>query len=408
MDIKNFKKAMTNDIPVVIIGGGFAGVSTAYQLAKKGIESLIVEAGKIGEGNDEYPAGTTSPAKPNFSKWITHAFDSDHDEFVKIHGIEGARTFLELTELGTQLIKEITQDNIPLIDSSKIIRKLGSIVVAENNEQMTYLREEFEKYLDLGFGLNYRLLSNNQLNAKMGLDTNFSGGLFVPSGAMLNQREYIKLLLRACNTKITICENSKVNSFNENSEQVIVSTKNSGTISADNVVIATNGFYQDNNLQGLLEPRFTFMKSYKDEGKDTPGCWTAGKNYFYFTRQDNTLIVGALDIPVNPKGPFKIDETEYMQQVQNLAQQRFPNAKQSNVECIHFGAYARTKDELPIVGKFNDKSKVTYIVGCNAIGHTTYNVAARIIPSILGYSEFNSQDKKFAEFLSPKRKTLSN
>ena len=35
---------------VIIIGGGFLGVSTAYQLARAGVRTLLLEAGDIGSG----------------------------------------------------------------------------------------------------------------------------------------------------------------------------------------------------------------------------------------------------------------------------------------------------------------------------------------------------------------------
>ena len=35
---------------VIIIGGGFLGVSTAYQLSKAGVRTLLLEKGDIGSG----------------------------------------------------------------------------------------------------------------------------------------------------------------------------------------------------------------------------------------------------------------------------------------------------------------------------------------------------------------------
>lgn len=35
---------------VIIIGGGFLGISTAYQLAKSGVKTLLLEAGDVGSG----------------------------------------------------------------------------------------------------------------------------------------------------------------------------------------------------------------------------------------------------------------------------------------------------------------------------------------------------------------------
>jgi glycine/D-amino acid oxidase-like deaminating enzyme len=392
---------MENDVKVAIIGGGFAGISTAYQLAKIGVESLIIEAGKIAEGNDEFPAGTLSIQKPDFSKWITHAFDSNYSTFTKIHGKDKAKTFLELTQIGTELIRETIQNK-----KSEIKRELGSIVIGENIEEWDKLQNEHENYLDLEFGMNYRQMSKSDLDRKLEFESKFAGGLYIPSGFMINQREYVKLLLELSKPSIEICEKAKVTKLEETGDGVKISTELCGEITADQVIVATNGFYEDSNLKDLLFPHFTFMRSYESPGKNTPGCWTFGEKYYYFTRQDNLLIIGGEDLPIKDNKEFRIDETQGMNKLQNWAESNFEEAKNKNLIATHFGVYARTKDELPIVGKFKDKSRINYIVGCNAIGHTTYNVAANIMPHLLGYTQLTKEQKKFANFLSPQRETL--
>jgi glycine/D-amino acid oxidase-like deaminating enzyme len=392
---------MANDVRVAIVGGGFAGISTAYHLATCGIESLVIEAGRVAEGNDEFPSGTQSIMKPNFSKWITHAFDSNYDTFSKIHGSENSRTFLELMQEGTEMIRQLAKANSP-----GIIRELGSLVIAEDEEQWQSLQGEHESYKRLGFGHDFERLERVQVNERLGLETRFVGGLFVPRGAMLNQREYIRMLVEISGDSLTLGEHTKVIRIEENKQGVRLKTNHGETITADNVVIATNGFNEDENLRGLLRPSFTFIRGYEAPGKNTPGCWTFGKDYFYITRQDNILLVGGLDTPMNVNGPFKIDETPAMNTLQRWAQENFASANIKNLTSMYFGVYTRTKDELPIVGRFQEGSRRAYIVGCNAIGHTTYNVAASLMPAILGYADVKPEQRKFVELLSPRRNSL--
>ena len=42
---------------VIIIGGGFLGLSSAYQLARMGVRTLLLEAGDIGGGTSASCAG---------------------------------------------------------------------------------------------------------------------------------------------------------------------------------------------------------------------------------------------------------------------------------------------------------------------------------------------------------------
>lgn len=391
---------MANDISVAIIGGGFAGISTAYELAKEGIESFIIEAGKIAIGNDEFPAGTLSIPTPPFSKWITHAFDTNYEEFSKLHGANGAKTFLEIMYKGTEIIKDRIKYRKP-----DILGETGSIVIAEDAQQNKSLQQEHERYRDLGVGIDYRRLTGEELNARLGLETTFSGGLFVPIGAMIDSRQYLAMLRQLASKKIEVCENTRITQIEESPEGVRIQAQSGESLTADNVVMATNGFYEDSNLRGLLEPRFTFMQNQENTGKNTSGCWTFGEEYFYLTRQDNKLVIGGCDIPAD-KVHFKVDEREPIARLRQWARKTMPGINPNQADCIHFGVYARTKDELPIVGKFDPSSRVSYIVGCNAIGHTTYNVAAELMPGILGYTDLTPEQKRFADFLNPRRKTL--
>src|ERR1041384_6957594 len=75
-------KELKNDIEteVVIVGGGMAGISTAYCLCKSGRKVVVIEDGYIGSGE----TGRTT----------AHLVTALHDRYYtleKIHGEEGAR-----------------------------------------------------------------------------------------------------------------------------------------------------------------------------------------------------------------------------------------------------------------------------------------------------------------------------
>lgn len=50
-------KNLTNNFDVIIIGGGFLGLSSAYELAKQGVRTLLLEAGDIGSGTSASCSG---------------------------------------------------------------------------------------------------------------------------------------------------------------------------------------------------------------------------------------------------------------------------------------------------------------------------------------------------------------
>jgi len=48
---------------LIIIGGGFLGVSTAYEAAKAGLKTLLLEAGDLGSGTSGSCSGRAQVAE---------------------------------------------------------------------------------------------------------------------------------------------------------------------------------------------------------------------------------------------------------------------------------------------------------------------------------------------------------
>jgi len=89
------------------------------------------------------------------------------------------------------------------------------------------------------------------------------------------------------------------------------------------------------------------------------------------------------------------------------ANDKFPETSGKTPVANHFGVSADTKDEIPIIGKFSDKSRLCYIVGCNSVGQSTLSYGASLIPYFIGNSfKMDDTQKKIADLVSPKRKTL--
>jgi hypothetical protein len=64
---------------VIVVGGGIAGITTAYLLSKSGKKVIVVEDGCIGSGE----TGRTTAH-------ITHALDDRYYDLEQTHGVQGA------------------------------------------------------------------------------------------------------------------------------------------------------------------------------------------------------------------------------------------------------------------------------------------------------------------------------
>jgi aspartate oxidase len=86
-------------VDVVIVGGGIAGVTTAYLLSKSGKKVVVIEDGYIASGE----TGRTTAH-------ITHALDDRYYNLEQVHGIEGARIAAESHTAAINLIESVVNE----------------------------------------------------------------------------------------------------------------------------------------------------------------------------------------------------------------------------------------------------------------------------------------------------------
>lgn len=86
-------------IDVVVVGGGIAGMTTAYLLSKSGKKVVVIEDGYMGSGE----TGRTTAH-------VTHALDDRYYDLEQIHGIQGARIAAESHTAAINLIESVVNE----------------------------------------------------------------------------------------------------------------------------------------------------------------------------------------------------------------------------------------------------------------------------------------------------------
>lgn len=84
---------------VCVVGGGIAGLSTAYELVREGLSVVVLEDGVIGRGE----TGRTTAH-------LTHALDDRYYHLEKLHGEHGARLAAESHTAAIDRIEAIVKD----------------------------------------------------------------------------------------------------------------------------------------------------------------------------------------------------------------------------------------------------------------------------------------------------------
>ncbi len=118
-------------------------------------------------------------------------------------------------------------------------------------------------------------------------------------------------------------------------------------------------------------------------------------------------MVGGVDADVEGANTrYYSNGQERLEKLKGWASDFFHDAKKAQPICEHYGVFANTSDKLPVAGKFNDSSRISYLVGCNGVGQSMLSYGAYLLPGIMGYSALSEEENDLAELVSPLRDTL--
>ena len=116
-------------LDVAIVGGGIAGLSTAYLLSKSGKKVILFEDGYIGSGE----TGRTTAH-------ITHALDDRYYNLEKLHGKEGAHIAAESHTAAINMLEAIVNEE--KIDCD--FEKLDGFLFLDSTDTKESLDDELE------------------------------------------------------------------------------------------------------------------------------------------------------------------------------------------------------------------------------------------------------------------------
>lgn len=165
-------------VDAVVIGGGIAGITTAYMLQKEGLKVVLVEANKV-------LAGTTGHTTAKIT--IQHGLI--YDKVLKHYGEEKARMYGEANSAALRFIRDIVKErNIEcdLIDQN-------SYVLASTEEYVKKVEDEVKTCQRLG--LNAKYVDNVNLPFEV------KAAVCFENQAMFHPRKYLMALCNIINEK---------------------------------------------------------------------------------------------------------------------------------------------------------------------------------------------------------------
>ena len=378
-----------HDIDVVIVGGGYAGISVAYQLSLLGISNMVIEAGKVGRGNDDFLSGTNTISR---SKIVTSF--GDITEVCRILGEKAGVLFAKFLSEGVSILKELSGN------SPEILKNSGTLYCVDRTD----LRDAiFEIGIAKKAGVECYKYDLKDLESLYG-SNNYYQVFFIPFDCVIDPIKYLYHLISQ--QQIEVITDTRVIGLKKKKNAIEVYTDKRESVAARKVVIAANAFPFDRNIRKWVKPIWSFLSGFEWDAPDAPNGWTSAELFYYWVRQNGVLIVGGAETAID-KDNFRFCSKEQtaFDELTSFAYRKFPFVKDKPPIFQHFGIFGETKDAIPIIGPY-DEENIYYLVGCNGEGMAGFAKGADLLVKIMGYKEMKDDDKRYAAIMNPFRETL--
>ncbi len=406
----------------VVVGGGIAGIATAYFLLTKGTERVVLlEAGKVAHGATGHNAGQ-----------ITSYFEKSFTQLAERYGIvqtaaaqkaieEDARTLLEHifahAELSTPFSQFIGYDGLSL--ETQVLEALHDLYLkakAGLRVRPLLIAKEW-----IGHGMipheyiPYTLVvaQENILSLLETTDTQYIAALPFLSGCMnsaMFTEELAGYLLATFPDRFTLKEHTPVSRIVLGEGEVLLHA-GINTVTARYVVLCTNGFESleilnprgadiDTAFHTEVEGVVGYMAAYKEELNRAPfaGIYShslvsESTPYFYTTRRPfedesnathNLVCVGGPEMYLPDRATYDahkeypLEISDAIATFSSLHYKHHPH-----MDYYWHGLMGYTKSWVRLVGFEQKNKRLLYNLGCNGVGILTSVYGAERIARLL-------------------------
>jgi glycine/D-amino acid oxidase-like deaminating enzyme/nitrite reductase/ring-hydroxylating ferredoxin subunit len=345
---------------VCVIGGGIAGLTAAYLLAKAGKSVVVVDDGPIAGGET---ARTTAH--------LTSALDDRIYRVEEWHGERHARLAVESHAVAVNRIEKVVSDEN--IDCD-FVRLDGFLVEAENGE------DDLEKEREAAHRLGFTQIEWADTVPTM---TGQARGLRFPNQGQFHILKYLTAVAAAIeNAGGRLCSHTRATEWT-GGDKPSVTTAEGQTISAASVVLATN--YP---LQSKLFPVLSAYRTYAiaarvpKQSVERMLLWDTADPYHYVRIQESdehdVLIVGGEDHRTGQEN----DGAVRFERLWSWTRRYFSMADELIDKWS--GQVLETPDGLGLIGRFSDNEPNVYMItGDSGMGMTHGTLGAMLVSDLI-------------------------
>ncbi len=344
---------------VLIVGGGMAGILTAYFLHQKGVKYVLVE-------KDRICSGTTQ----NTTAKITFQHGLVYQKILKAKGLDTAQKYLEINKRALKKYEELCKNA-----DCDYERKDNFVYSADNRLK---LENEMNALMKIGYSAEFC--------EDVSIPIKTVGAVKFPHQAQFNPLKFVAIIANGLN----IYENTFVREMTEST-----AITDCGKIHAKKIVAATH--FPFINKHGSYFLKLYQHRSYVialDNAQQLDGMYVdENRKGNSFRNYKNFLLFGGGGHRTGKNGGN-------YNELRTLAKRFYPYAN----EKFHWAAQdCMSLDDIPYIGKYSKHTPNFYVAsGFNKWGMTGSMVSAIIISDLL---TLGAND--FADVFNPSRNILT-
>src|SRR3954463_11021831 len=382
---------------VVIVGGGIAGCSTAYHLAKAGkTDVLLLEQGKLTSGTTWHAAGLVGQMRPN-------------------------RTMTQMSKYGIELYGTLEAET----GLATGWKQCGSVNVASTPERVKVLKKQLA--MARSFGVECHEISPKEAGERFPVmrTDDLHGALWLPGDGKANPADLCMSLAKgARNRGVKVLEGIEVTGVRSEGGRVTGVVTTQGEIACETLVNCGGQWArQFGALAGVNVPLFSAEHFYIVTGR-VPGVHPMlpvmrdPDGFIYYKEEVGGLVMGGFE-PVAK--PWKVDPIPASFQFQLLGEDwdqfeplmknaihRTPCLETAEIKMLLNGPESFTPDGNFILGEAPELRQYFVCAGFNSAGIANSGGAGRLIAEWFGGGE-PSQDvwevdiRRFGAFTGNRR-----
>ena len=359
-------KSLGHDMGVntVIIGGGMAGLLTAYLLKKKGIDTVVLEAARITAGQTQ-----------NTTAKITSQHGLFYSKMIHKVGKKRIEAYAKANEEAIDRLEEIIKEEKIECD----FERLPAILYTTESGNRKVLKREAEIAREFGIDARYEeyFTGKNDMTHVSQKSVNMKGAVIFENQAQFHPLKFLKAIAK----HVTIYENTPVLSVKGHTVYT-----DKGRIEADHIVFATH--YPFINVPGFYFGREHQERSYALALKDMAGnrkgsahrlhamYYSMDRNGVSLRTHGDYIILGGGSHRTGKKTTCKNEEVGYTF-LRKMKEKYYP---ETEIAAAWSAQDCMPHDDIPFIGKYSFFRPYWYVAsGFKKWGMTSSLIAAEII-----------------------------